>query len=145
MTVCLVWQNALSSYSAGCINSLNTVHRTPPQHRTPQHRAGCIQRCNYLGPAQSLKFLSSQYTSRLYLRNKIKPLVLANSFSVDGLFAQSTGDSRKEERSIRVISRGTRKKSRDKQHRDRVPRFPLILPNCIFKTRDTKNMKIQWR
>ena len=36
-------------------------------------------------------------------------------------------------------------KSRDKQHRDRVPRFPLILPNCIFKTRDTKNMEIQWR
>ena len=67
------------------------------------------------------------------------------NFLVDGLFAQSTGDSRKEERSIRVISRCTRKKSRDKQHRDRVSRFPLILPNCIFKTRDTKNMEIQWR
>ena len=41
----------------------------------------------------------------------------------------------------KFISRCKKKGSRDSTMETESPDSPLILPNCIFKTRDTKNME----
>ena len=45
----------------------------------------------------------------------------------------------------KIISRGKKKASRDSTMETESIDFPLILPNCIFKIGDTKNMEIQRR